>query len=254
MAPRVIRDNTSLFECYKDLASGDIVVGRIRLHPGEEHLLLDLLAREVILVPSASSQLLSRSKVFQARVLDSFMMPGTSAVYSLNDLLHIVSDYGKQKVGGVVCKLDRANAGMGILLYSSIEEIYSQAVLGTLALPFVVQPYLDGCTDIRVVMLGEHCEAYSRNNPNNFRNNLRCGGESSPWDLTEDQERFCRKIMKRADFPYAHIDLLITPSGETWFNEINLRGGLRGAKISQKGYLQAVESIQSAMVEQLLAG
>ena len=254
MARRVIRDNKFFVECYEDLTSGDIVVGRVRLNHGEEHILLDLLGREITLVPSACSQLFSRSKVFQARILNRFMIPGTAAVYSMHDLMHIVSDYGSRKVVKVVCKLDRANAGMGILLYSSIEDIYSQAVLGTLSFPFVVQPYLEGCLDVRVVILGEYIEAYNRHNPHNFRHNLHCGGESSPWDLTDDQLELCREIMKRADFPYAHIDLLITSSGKSRLSEINLRGGLRGAKISQKDYLQAVETIQTDLLEQYLDG
>lgn len=247
MAPRIIRDNKAFFDCYEELTSGDIVVGRIRLHPGEEHLLLDLQARGIRLIPSACSQLLSRSKVFQARILHRFMVPGTAAVYSMHDLMQVVTDYGSRKVGKVVCKLDRANGGMGILLYASIEDIYTQAVLGSIAFPFVVQPYLTECRDVRVVVLGEHVEAYSRHNINNFRHNLHCGGESSPWDLPEDQLGLCRQIMKRADFPYAHIDLLLTPAGNTWLCEINLRGGLRGAGISQEDYLQAVMSIQVAM-------
>ncbi len=254
MAPRLITDNRSFFEQYEDLVPGDIVAGRIRLHPGEEHILLDLQARGILLVPSATSQLLSRSKVFQARILASFMIPGTRAVYSIHDLMHTVADYGAGKEKRVVCKLDRANGGMGILLYSSMEDIYSQAVLGTLSFPFVVQPYIEGGKDIRVVMLGEYMEAYRRQNPNNFRHNLHCGGVSSPWDLTGRQVDLCRRIMQRADFPYGHIDLLITPSGETWLNEINLRGGLKGAKIPQEEYLDRVGAIHTAMLDRYQGG
>jgi ribosomal protein S6--L-glutamate ligase len=251
---RIITDNRSFFEQYEDLVPGDIVVGRIRLHPGEEHILLDLLAREITLIPSATSQLLSRSKVFQARILHSYMIPGTRAVYSIHDLMHTVADYGARGEGKVVGKLDRANGGMGILLYASMEEIYSQAVLGTLSFPFVVQPYMEGGKDIRVVMLGEYMEAYRRHNPNNFRHNLHCGGKSSPWELTGKQVDLCRGIIQRGDFPYGHIDLLITPSGETWLHEINLRGGLKGAKISQEDYLKKVEAIHASMLDQLQGG
>jgi len=42
MNPRIIHDNKTLFECFDELTAGDIVVGRVRLRPGEEHLLLDL--------------------------------------------------------------------------------------------------------------------------------------------------------------------------------------------------------------------
>ncbi|MDW7774356.1 MAG: hypothetical protein SCH71_15830 [Desulfobulbaceae bacterium] len=249
MAPRIITDNKTLAAGYEELTAEDTIVGRLRLSPGEEHVLLDLAVRGVNLIPSALSQLCSRSKVFQAKILEPFMIPGTKAVYSMPGMMHLVSDYGRKKVGRVVCKLDRANGGLGILLYGSIEDVYSQAVLGTLTFPFVVQPYLAGSRDVRVVCLGEYTEAYTRHNPDNFRHNLHCGGRSSAWDMDEEQLQLCRKVMARADFPYAFIDLLITPAGGVWVNEINLRGGLRGAKISQKDYLLAVDSIHAAFLD-----
>lgn len=252
MAQRVITDNRSLAADYEDLASGDIVVGRLRLFPGEEHVLLDLSARRVTLIPSAVSQLCSRSKVFQARIFKRFMIPGTKAVYSMHDMLRIVSDYGRNEIGRVVCKLDRANGGLGVLLYPTIEDVYSQAVLGSLRFPFVVQPYVEGGLDVRVVILGEYFEAYTRHNPDNFRHNLHCGGKSSPWELDDAVLLLCREIMARAEFPYACIDLLISPAGQAWLNEINLRGGLRGAKISQDDYLQAVDKIHSTLLESRL--
>lgn len=249
MAPRVITGSKSFAADYENLTAEDIVVGRIRLYPGEEHVLLDLAARGVRLIPSALSQLCSRSKVFQARILKDYMIPATEAVYSINELLRIVSVYGKNKVGRVVCKLDRANGGLGVFLYPSIEEVYSQAALGVLRFPFVVQPFMDKSRDVRVVVLGDYCEAYSRHNPDNFRHNLHCGGRSAPWEMNDAMERLCRKIMARAQFPYAMLDLLITPADQVWLTEINLRGGLRGAKISQNDYLQAVESIHAAVIE-----
>ena len=248
--PTIIRDNASFSSSYQTLSAGDIVLGRIRLYPGEEHLLLDLMARQVIMIPPALAQLCSRSKVFQARVLGQYMVPGTRAVYSMNDMIEVVTEYGREKVGKVVCKLDRANGGMGILRFSSIEDVYSQAALGSLAFPFVVQPFVAGSSDVRVVVLGEYMEAYTRRNPHNFRHNLHCGGESAPCELESAQVDLCREVMARARFPYAHMDLLITSEGRTWVNEINLRGGLRGAVISQKEYLEAVDRIHEDLLDQ----
>ncbi|MDH3328900.1 MAG: hypothetical protein OEM01_06665 [Desulfobulbaceae bacterium] len=249
MSSRIISDNKSLAALYEELTAEDMIVGRLLLYPGEEHILLDLLARGVTLIPSAISQLCSRSKVFQARILKHFMVPGTEAVYSMHDMMRIVSVYGRNNFGKIVCKLDRANGGLGVLLYSSIEDVYSQAVLGSLRFPFVVQPYIEGCQDIRAVFLGEYVEAYSRYNPDNFRHNLHCGGKSTPWKMNDSQVELCRNVMARADFPYANIDILITSAGESWLNEINLRGGLRGAQISQNDYLLAVEKIHAAFLE-----
>lgn len=251
MVPRIVRSNAAFEECCHELGPGDVVVGRLRLRPGEEHLLLDLAARGVRLVPSALAQWLSRSKVFQARVLGPFMLPGTRPLYDLHGLLDLVNEYGRDGVGQVVCKLDRANGGLGILLFPSIEEVYSQAVLGALRFPFVVQPFVPGARDVRVVVLGDHLESYERRNPHGFRHNLHCGGEGSQWPLSGAQLDFCRQVMARGGFPYAHLDLLVTPAGESWLGEINLRGGLRGAQISQQDYLASVEGVHARLLREV---
>ena len=248
MAPRLIESNEELGVRFQELQAGDVVVGRLRLRPGEEHLLLDLAARGVRLVPSAMSQWLSRSKVFQARILRPFMVPATWPVYDVHDLMQLVTEYGRDGVERVVCKLDRANGGMGILQFASVEEVYTQAVLGNLRFPFVLQPFVDQARDIRVVLLDDYLEAYQRHNPHNFRHNLHCGGKGTPWQLDSAQLDLCRQVMARGEFPYAHIDLLVTPGGQSWLNEINLRGGLRGAQISQVDYLAAVERVHARLL------
>lgn len=253
MAPRVITSNRQLFSSYQDLQAGDIVVGRIRLSPAREHLLLDLVSRGVILVPSASSQLCSKSKVFQAELLGKFMLPNTLAVYSAQDMLELVTVYGRAGIEDVVCKLDRANGGLGILKFSSVEDVYSHLVLNAMKLPFVIQPYIVNCRDVRVVILGETVEAYERFNPDNFRHNLHCGGISKPWDLSAEQFALCKKVMERAGFIYAHVDLLIEKNGTASVSEINLRGGLRGASLSQDEYLKCVSTLHSKRLEELLA-
>ena len=180
------------------------------------------------------------------------MVPDTTVVYDRHDMLAVVNAYGRRAVGKVVCKLDRANAGQGILLFNSIEEVYTSSVLETLRFPFVVQPFVQECRDVRVVMLGGLVDAYIRHNPDNFRHNLHCGGSSSPCELAADQMQLCREVMDRGGFPYAHVDLLQNPSGKTWLSEINLRGGLRGSKFSQQDYLGAIEQIHADILGGLL--
>lgn len=252
MAPRVIRDNATLVAEYENLSAADIVIGRVRIRPGEEHILLDLAARKVTLIPSAISQMCSRSKVFQAKILGKYMVPGTTPVYDRHDIFSLTREYGRKNISKVVCKLDRANGGQGVLLFTSIEDVYNNALLGVLQFPFVVQPYIEQGKDIRVVVLGDQVEAYTRENPDNFRQNLRCGGTSSPFKLSEDQLLFCRNIMRRAELPYAHIDILIDSKGNVWLSEVNLRGGLRGAILSQQDYLEATEKIHSQLLDHCL--
>ena len=250
---RIIDSNRKLFDCYEDLQAGDVVSGRIRLGQGQEHLLLDLVSRGVQVIPSASSQLCSRSKVYQAALLRHFMVKETLPIYSMQDMLEAVTEYGRVGVGSVVCKLDRANGGLGILRFTSIEDVYTQTALHVLLFPFVIQPFVHDCKDVRVVVLGDSVEAYRRYNPNNFRHNLHCGGTSQPWDLTHAQLDFCHRVMARAGFLYAHVDLLVQADGSYSLSEINLRGGLRGARMSQQDYLEKVADIQRYEVEKLKA-
>ena len=250
--PRVITDNHTLFDEYHTLQSGDIVVGRVRLKPAEEPLLLDLVDRGIRLIPSALSQLASRSKTLQAKLLAPFMVPHTLAVYDLHDLTAAISLYGRNRIGQVVTKHDRRNAGMGVHLWPSIEEVYSQASFGVMPLPFVLQPYHPDCRDIRVIVINDYQEAYWRHNPDNFRNNLHCGGQSTPCELTEAQRDLCQQAMARARFPYGHIDIMVTPDNESYVAEINLRGGIRGAKIQAEEYRTRVEAVhQKRLAEEL---
>jgi ribosomal protein S6--L-glutamate ligase len=218
---------------------------------GEEHLLTDLLERGIRLIPSATSQLASRSKTFQTRIFSKFMLPGTLVIYDTHTLLNASSVYRQQQHTKVILKCDRKNAGLGVHTFNDIEEVYNLASFGAVSFPFVLQPYQNKSRDIRVIILGDYLEAYERINPYNFRNNLHCGGESKPYALSEQQLEFCKKIMQRGDFPYAHLDLLLTPDDDCRLLEINLRGGLKGAQISGKKYQDKLDMIHEVLLKQL---
>ena len=250
--PQVITDNSTLFDRYHDLQAGDIVIGRGRLKPAEEPLLLDLVERGIRLFPAALSQLASRSKTLQAKLFAPLMVPHTVTVYDLHDLTRAISLYGRKSIGQVVTKHDRRNAGMGVHLWTSIEEVYTQASFGVMPLPFVLQPFYPDCRDIRVLMIGDYEEAYWRHNPDNFRNNLHCGGESRPCELTAAQHALCRQAMHRGRFPYAHIDIMVTADDVSYLAEINLRGGIRGAQIDAGEYGARVEAVHRVWLRQEL--
>jgi len=242
-APRLITDNDPLRSSWHDLKAGDLVLGRLRLAPTEEYLLLDLVERGVRLFPTALAQQLSRSKTCQAQLLAAFMPPDTVAIHDLHGLLAAMNRFGAAGVTRVVTKHDRKNAGLGVHLWPSIEEVFNLCSCGSLALPLVVQPFFPGASDIRVIVLGEYREAYQRHNPNNFRHNLHCGGTSQPCALTPAQQNLCEQVMARGKFPYAHIDLMVTETGATYLTEINLRGGIRGARLTAGQYREMVTAI-----------
>lgn len=248
----IIRKNSEIPGLYHTLAAGDIIACRLSLKYEEEHLLLDLLERGIHLIPSATSQLASRSKTFQTRLLAPYMIRHTAAIYDIHGLLNTISLYGHHDVGKVVLKHDRKNAGLGINLYGSIEDIYNQATNNCITYPFVVQPFVPASRDIRVIILGDYTEAYERKNPDNFRNNLHCGGAARPCQLNTDQIDFCEKIMTRASFPYGHLDLMITEENETYLAEINLRGGIRGAAINPANYQKKVKAVEETLLQEIM--
>ena len=246
---QVIRDNSTLRAQFNSLRQGDIIVGRLRLRASEESLLLDLCERGVHLIPSGLSQLTSRSKTLQTTIFAPFMLPLTRAIHTHHDLVEAISDYEKNSITGVVTKLDRRNAGMGVHLWRSVEEVFTHASLGNLPFPFVLQPFEPGCRDIRVVFLGDYIEAYRRHNPHNFRNNLHHGGQSQPCGLSEEQIKLCRQVMTRGQFPYGHLDIIVTKEKKSYLGEINLRGGIRGAQISPEEYQVRVDAIHQQQLE-----
>lgn len=221
------------------------------MKPNEEHLLLDLVSRGINLFPSATSQLASRSKVYQARIFKDFLLPHTLAIYDAHQLLEAISHYNANGIKKSVVKQDRKNAGQGVHLFNSPEDIFNLSATGHLPFPFVLQPFKNGCSDIRVVILGDYLEAYRRNNPNNFRHNLHCGGTATPVSLNQSEKELCTEVMQRGGFPYAHLDLLKLPDGTTCLTEINLRGGIRGALITPEEYSLKIEKIHTKYVENL---
>ena len=247
---RIIKKNSELPKLFHTLTAGDIIACRLRLKYDEEHLLLDLVERGIELIPSASSQLASRSKTFQARLLAPFMIPHTVVIYDIHGLLDTISLYGRHGVGKVVLKHDRKNAGLGIHLFKDIEDVYNQAANNIIPYPFVVQPFVADSRDIRVIILDDYIEAYERRNPDNFRNNLHCGGAAKPFQLSTAQRILCDTIMARASFPYGHLDLMITEQNDVYLAEINLRGGIRGAAIDPGSYQKKVKAIEETLLQE----
>ncbi|MFC1524164.1 RimK family alpha-L-glutamate ligase [Thermodesulfobacteriota bacterium] len=243
---RIITDNETLRAQYRSLKRGDLFIGRVRMSPSEEHILLDLLDRGIILFPEAPAQQSARSKTFQALLFKEFMPPLTEPVHDIHRLMECMNLYSRNSVEKVVTKLDRANAGRGIFLWNTLEDVYTQASLGGIPFPFVIQPFIEECRDIRVIILDDYRESYWRENSHNFRNNLHCGGKSQPCTLYDSQLALCREVMTRGKFPYAHIDLMVTQSGESFLGEINLRGGIKGAQIHPDTYREKIAAIHQA--------
>ena len=77
---------------------------------------------------------------------------------------------------------------------------------------------------------------------------LAAGGESRPYQLDPQQEQFCRDVMQRAHFPFAHLDLHIMADGQYCLSEIALNGGIRAARIDRA----ALEDKKDAVIDRLI--
>lgn len=233
---------------YPRLGPGDAVVGPLALKSGEEVKLLDLADRGVTFFPPVLAQLLARSKVAQAEILGAYMVPGGFVAYGLPDLAAHLAPFASR--GEVVTKREAAHLGLGVGRWPSLEVLYSLASLQRLSYPLMVQPFLAGARDLRVVVLGDYAEAYERVNPHSFRKNVFQGGSTAPADLTADQLAFCREVLVRGKFPYAILDLLINPEGQAFLSEISLKGGLTGARLGQAEYRRRVAALEEEFILQ----
>jgi ribosomal protein S6--L-glutamate ligase len=240
-SPFLVRSLTELRRHYPKLAAGDLVLGPLAVKPGEEIKLLDLQERDVVFFPPLLAQLVVRTKTAQAQVLKDFMIPGTFVAHGITDLAAHLGD--ARLSGPVVSKRDRAHLGLGVSLWPSLEALHSLASLQPLPFPLVVQPFLAGARDLRVVVVGEYTEAYERLNPQGFRKNLFQGGSFRATDLTPELHDFCRRVMARGKFPYAVLDVLLSPQEEAYLSEINIHAGLKGSQLGQAEFRRRVQAL-----------
>ena len=243
----IARGPRELKALYDRLGPGDIYVGTITTGALQRSVMIDLMERGVRVVPSCLSQSLSRSKTTQAFVFDRWTPPMTRVVGRRIDLLESINVYNGERIGKVVTKVDHKHCGHGVRLWENIENLYSILGLEDSAYPFVLQPFISDFVDVRVIVAGDYKEAYTRENPFNFRCNLAAGGHSKPYELNGDQVEFCELLMKRGKFPYAHIDLMIMENGTPYLSEISLNGGMKGSAIDQK----ALDGIKKTVLEKI---
>lgn len=205
----------------------------LNLKPLQEYIYTDLTDQGVVMFPPAISQLVSRSKCFQAHIFGEIMVPETRVIANRRDLITAMDDYSQKGIGRIITKRDRADCGLGINRWADCEDLFNHIAFNPdPAWPFVLQPFIPGATDIRVIWIGNHHrEAYWRKNTAGFRNNLHFGGRSGAHKLTKRELTICRRAMDRGKFPYAHIDILKTGEGGLYLSEISLFGGTKGATI-----------------------
>lgn len=229
--------------------SGDVYIGLVSPKTLRRDILIDFLEQGVHCLPSPLSQNLNSSKVAQALVLGAYMLEHTRIISRRQDLIEAVNLYNRNHIHAVVSKENQLHCGHGIRKWDHIETLYSFLGLESSSYPFILQPFIQNFLDIRVIIAGEYVEAYRRMNPDNFRMNISSGGQSSPHELTKAQTQFCRKIMNRGKFPFAHLDLHILENGTCFLSEIALNGGIKGAGISRSDLEQKKRDVLEKLAE-----
>ena len=248
----IVRTNRELKARYNELTAGDIFIGNLSLKYLKQPMLIDMLERGIHCLPSPLAQILNSSKVAQAFVLHEWMLPHTQAISRRTDLIDAINTFGKNGIGPVVTKQDDLHCGHGIRRWETIETLYSFMALAESSYPFVLQPFQEEFTDIRVIIVGDHVESYTRSNLYNFRVNLSSGGTGSPYKLDEKKEAFCRSVMQRGKFPFAHLDLMILENGECYLSEITLNGGIKGARISREDLIQNKKALLEKLAGEII--
>ena len=245
----IIKSSRELKALYNKLSPGDIFLGTLTYKHLKQSVLIDFLERGISCFPSPLSQTLNNSKAAQALVLKKWMLPHTYAITRRIDLTETINLYNRQGIGPVVTKEDQMHCGHGIRKWDSVEALYNLVALAKNSYPFVIQPFLENFTDVRVIIVGDYIEAYERYNPYNFRMNIASGGKTRAYNLPQAHARFCRQVMGRGKFPFAHLDLHVIDKGEYYLSEIALDGGIKGANVSRKELEQKKQDLLERMAE-----
>jgi len=248
----IVRSSRELKERYHDLCSGDIFLGILTYKHIKQSILIDLMERGVSCFPSPLSQALNHSKAMQAVVLNNWMLPQTFIIARRTDLIEAINTYNRLGIAPAVTKEDHLHCGHGVRKWDTIETLYSFVALSETSYPFVIQPFLDNFTDVRVIIAGDYMEAYVRYNPDNFRMNISMGGKNYPYEMNTDLLNFCRTAMERGKFPYAHLDIHITDDGTYYLSEIALNGGTKGAKIRRRELEQKKQDLLEHLANERL--
>lgn len=243
----ILRSAAELDQRFHELGTGDTFIGLLPARYLLAAPAADLVGRGVRCRPSVLCQLLARSKCAQAIVLRGWMAPHTRVIARRAELMEALRAFAEQGIAAVVTKQENMHCGHGIRRWDCAEALYNAVGLTEETYPFVLQPFLHGVADVRVIIAGDHSEAYRRENPFNFRANLAAGGSSRPVELDAVALHVCREVMARGRFPYAHIDLQLTPDGAWYLSEIALEGGITGARIGR----DALNAIKKETLERL---
>ena len=120
--------------------------------------------------------------------------------------------------------------GKQVYLANNREEFWSKAK-ELMRKPHLFQKYIASShgRDIRVIVIGKKaCAWMLRKSETDFRSNLAGGGQSYPFDLPDSYRVMAEKVAELIDLDFCGIDILIGPSQEPIFCEVNSNAFITG--------------------------
>ncbi|MBW1642230.1 MAG: hypothetical protein JRJ76_05270 [Deltaproteobacteria bacterium] len=250
----IVTGKSELRKKYAALGPGDVFIGGLAGKGGQHLMLVDLLERGIKCYPSPLSQMLNGSKVAQTIVLNNYMSPHTFAISRRYELMEAISKYNQCEIGVIITKADKMHCGHGVRKWENIEMLYSYISHSDSEYPFVLQPFIENFMDVRVIIAGDYIEAYTRENLDNFRQNISAGGRSFFYELNQEQKTFCEEVMDRGKFPYGHIDLQVVDSDTCYLSEIALNGGIKGASIQRNALDEKKKNVLERLASESING
>lgn len=101
---------------------------------------------------------------------------------------------------------------------------------GFMPTPSIFQPYIEKAFELRIVVVGKKlfaCAIYSQQSERSREDWRRCDLEHTPYEpytLPDEIADKLLKLMERLGLVFGSIDLIVTPSGEYVFLEVNPNG------------------------------
>lgn len=240
---KIYNDPTELSDIANILPPGNAFIGYV---PRAKLYLQLMEDRGIRVYPSTLSQMLTMSKVNQTHILKKWMHPLTFVIDGPASFFKAAAEFPARV--RVVTKDDRGAGGRKVYFWDNVEQVYNHHCAHGWT-PFVMQARIEEYNDVRVIICGDYVEAYERYNEGS-RKNVCAGGTTHEWLLSNRELRICREVMAAANFPFAHLDLIIDERGEVYFSEISLFGGLKGSKIK----LPELTAKKDAILEKLSRG
>ncbi len=185
-----------------------------------ENMLLEAGIKSVVDVKELQ---VARSKIatYHRFVKNGIRVPDTMVFFKYSHRESLIERFGFP----FVVKPDSGVGGMGVELIHNREELDAYFATAQYGQAYVAQEYISTSKgrDIRVVILdGKYYYSMERRatDPNEFRSNVRVGGETQVYELTDEEKAFCERVASVINLPVMGLDLLIG-DGEFILAEVN---------------------------------